>query len=90
MYDITRKTQFSTVGELKELLKTIPDETRMAITGDYDCWFHVDKNSSVVCLDVEELDEAYETDYPCDNGECPYDAQSGYDCRNYCGAGVDE
>lgn len=27
---------------------------------------------------------------PCDNGECPYDAQGGYDCRNYCGLGVDE
>ena len=29
--------------------------------------------------------------YPCDYGECPYDdADSGYDCRNYCGLGVDE
>lgn len=27
---------------------------------------------------------------PCDYGECPYDAQGGYDCRNYCGLGVDE
>ena len=29
-------------------------------------------------------------DYPCDNGECPYNAESGYDCRDYCGLGVDE
>lgn len=30
--------------------------------------------------------------YPCDNPDpyCPYDAQSGMDCRNYCGLGVDE
>ncbi len=27
---------------------------------------------------------------PCDYGECPYNAYSGYDCRNYCGLGVDE
>lgn len=27
---------------------------------------------------------------PCDYGECPYNAQGGYDCRNYCGLGVDE
>ena len=23
-------------------------------------------------------------------GYCPYDAVGGYDCRNYCGLGVDE
>jgi hypothetical protein len=30
--------------------------------------------------------------YPCDgpDGFCPYDAVGGYDCRNYCGLGVDE
>ena len=27
---------------------------------------------------------------PCDYGECPYNAIGGYDCRNYCGLGVDE
>ena len=27
---------------------------------------------------------------PCDYGECPYNAEGGYDCRNYCGLGVDE
>lgn len=30
--------------------------------------------------------------YPCDGPEgfCPFDAVGGYDCRNYCGLGVDE
>ena len=30
--------------------------------------------------------------YPCDgaDGFCPYNAEGGYDCRNYCGLGVDE
>lgn len=27
---------------------------------------------------------------PCDYGECPFNAESGYDCRNFCGLGVDE
>lgn len=27
---------------------------------------------------------------PCDDGDCPYNAVGGYDCRNYCGLGVDE
>lgn len=29
-------------------------------------------------------------DYPCDFGECPYGAHSGYDCHNFCGLGADE
>ncbi len=28
--------------------------------------------------------------YPCDIGECPYDARYSEDCRYYCGLGVDE
>ena len=28
--------------------------------------------------------------YPCDYGECPYDAEYGDHCRRYCGLGVDE
>jgi hypothetical protein len=27
---------------------------------------------------------------PCDSGECPFGAEGGMDCRNYCGLGVDE
>ena len=27
---------------------------------------------------------------PCDYGDCPYNANNGMDCRNYCGLGVDE
>ena len=26
---------------------------------------------------------------PCDYVECPFGAEGGYDCRNYCGLGVD-
>lgn len=30
--------------------------------------------------------------YPCDTEpfDCPFNSQGGYDCRNYCGLGVDE
>ena len=92
MYDITKKKQFKTVGDLKELLKDIPDETQIVVTGDDYCWFHIEEDGSVICLDVEELDDAYGKDdeTPCDYGECPYNAEGGYDCRNYCGLGVDE
>lgn len=98
MYDITKRKQFETVGDLKELLKDLSDNTKIVVTGDDYCWFHIEEDESVVCLDVEELEEAYDnrreswfiSSTPCDHGECPYDAQGGYDCRNYCGLGVDE
>lgn len=98
MYDPTKRKQFETVGDLKELLKNIPDETKVVVTGDDYCWFHIEQDGSVICLDVEELDDAYNeenfdhSDYytPCDYGDCPYNAQGGYDCRNCCGLGVDE
>ena len=40
--------------------------------------------------DYEEDDDEEEASHPCDNGECPFNAEGGYDCRNYCGLGVDE
>ena len=35
----------------------------------------------------EMVDMAKET--PCDYGDCPFGAEGGYNCRNYCGLGVD-
>lgn len=92
MYDITKRKQFKTVGDLKELLKNIPDEAQVVVTGDDYCWFHIEEDESVICLDIEELDDVYDEKdgTPCDYGECPYNAEGGYDCRNYCGLGVDE
>lgn len=38
--------------------------------------------------EFEELNNE-ENGCPCDAfGVCPFDANSGYDCRNYCGVGV--
>lgn len=40
--------------------------------------------------DYEEDDDEEDASHPCDNGECPFNAEGGYDCRNFCGLGVDE
>lgn len=60
MYNINKRKQFDTVGDLKKLLAEVPDQTKMVITGDDYCWFHIEEDESVVCLDCEELDDAYE------------------------------
>ena len=36
------------------------------------------------------LNGAKDSFTPCAVGDCPYDAGQVYDCRSYCGRGVDE
>ena len=63
MFDINKRKQFDTVGDLKRLLADIPDETKIVVTGDDYCWFHIEEDESVICLDVESLDDCYEEEY---------------------------
>lgn len=57
MYDVKRTARFETIGELKKLLSDVPDSTKVAITGDDNCFFHIEEDNSVVCLDTEDLTE---------------------------------
>lgn len=60
MFDIKKRKRFSTVGELQELIKDIPDETEICICGVDDCWFHIKKDDGTICLDNEDLEYLYE------------------------------
>jgi hypothetical protein len=60
MYNINRRKQFDTVGDLKKLLAELPNETKVVICGDDYCWFHIEEDESVICLDMEDLDDCYE------------------------------
>jgi hypothetical protein len=60
MYNINKRVSFETAGDLKELLAEVPDETKIVICGDDNCWFHIEEDKSVVCLDMEDLDDCYE------------------------------
>ena len=57
-YDLSKRKQFETVGDLKELFKDVPDETPVYIIGT-DGWFHIEEDKSAVCLDCEELADCY-------------------------------
>lgn len=75
-------------------------DDRICPTGGFksqeDCDFWCDPNDtdlySKECgsghLDMSDYDNRKK--YPCDYGDCPYNAQGGYDCYNYCGLGADE
>ena len=60
MYNINKRKQFNTVGDLKKLLDEVSDDTKMVICGDDYCWFHIEEDKSVVCLDMEDLEDCYE------------------------------
>lgn len=55
MLNPDRTAHFETIGELKELLKDVPDNSKVAITGEDNCFFHIEEDNSVVCLDTEDL-----------------------------------
>lgn len=60
MYNIKRRDQFETVGGLKRLLEDIPEDTKIVICGDDYCWFHIEIDESIICLDNEDLEDCYE------------------------------
>ena len=62
MFDITKRKQFKPVGELKEILKDIPDETEVCVCGDPQCWFHIERDGSIVSFDNIDLDDEYPDD----------------------------
>ena len=59
MYNINKRKQFETVGDLKKVIAEIPDETKVYITG-VSGWFHIEEDESAICLDCEDLDDCYE------------------------------
>lgn len=59
MYNIKKRKQFSTVGELKELIKNLSDDTKVCVTGDDYCWFHIEEDESLISFDTEDLEDCY-------------------------------
>ena len=60
MYNINKRKQFNTAGDLKKLLEEVSDETKIVVCGDDYCWFHIEEDESVACLDCEDLEDCYE------------------------------
>lgn len=60
MYNIEKRSRFETVGELKKLLKDIENDTKIVVCGDDYCWFHIENDGSVICLDNEDLEVCYD------------------------------
>ena len=59
MYNINKRSQFETAGDLMRLLAEIPKDAKVYITGA-NGWLHITEDEKVVCLDCEDLEDCYE------------------------------
>ena len=57
MYDLKKRAYISTLGELRELLAELPDDTEILACGSSDAWLHFEKDNSLVSLDYADLDD---------------------------------
>ena len=57
MYDLIKRAYISTLGELRELLAELPDDTEILACGSSDAWLHFEKDNSLVSLDYADLDD---------------------------------
>ena len=55
MFDIKKRAYFTTLGELRMLLKDYPDEMPVYNCGCEDSWLHVDADGKFISLDNESL-----------------------------------
>lgn len=60
MFALNKRRQFETVGELIEILHTLPPEVPVSICGESACFYHEEQDGSGVCLDCEELEDCYD------------------------------
>ena len=67
MYDLNKRSYFTTLGELRSLLADLPDDTKVCTSGVYGSYVHFAKDDPLVSFDDEDLGEDYAEDYPIEN-----------------------
>lgn len=62
MFDINKRVECRdlTVGQLKEILESLPDDAQVNILGDNYGYIHVEEDRSVISFDDNSLDDLYE------------------------------
>lgn len=67
MYDLNKRSYFTTLGELRALLAKLPDDTKVCTSGVYGSYVHFAKDDSLVSFDDEDLGEDYAEDCPIED-----------------------
>ena len=63
MYDLNKRSYFTTLGELRMLLADLPDDTEVSGAGAFGAWLHFDKEKDFICIDPESLYADYAEEY---------------------------
>ena len=64
MYDLNKRSYFTTLGELRFLLADYPDDTRIYTCGADDAYLHIDDSGKFVSIDYDDLGSDYDDWYP--------------------------
>ena len=69
MYDLKKRSYFTTLGELRMLLADLPDDTEVCTGGVFGSYLHFAEDNSLVSFDDEDLGEDYAEDCPIDDND---------------------
>lgn len=64
MYDLNKRSYFTTLGELRALLADLPDDTEVCTGGVLGSYLHFEKDKDLISFDDEDLDSDYSDEYP--------------------------
>lgn len=64
MYNIMKRSYFTTLGELRMLLADLPNETEVCTGGVLGSYLHFAKDKDLISFDDENLDSDYSDEYP--------------------------
>jgi len=67
MYDLNKRSYFTTLGELRALLADLPNDTKVCTGGVLGSYLHFTTDNSLVSFDDEDLGEDYAEDYPIED-----------------------
>lgn len=67
MYDLNKRSYFTTLGELRLLLANYPDDTRIYSCGADDAYLHIDDSGKFVSIDYDDLSSDYNDELSIDD-----------------------
>lgn len=67
MYDLNKRSYFTTLGELRMLLAAFPADTKVCTGGVLGSYLHFEEDGSLVSFDDEDLSSDYAENCPIDD-----------------------
>ena len=69
MYDLNKRSYFTTLGELRMLLAHLPADTKVCTGGVLGSYLHFEQDGNLVSFDDEDLTEDYSEQFSEDGGD---------------------